>query len=406
MNVLELGEKLFANPELGYKEVKTKAILKEYLEERGFKLENECLNTAFSVSIGSGHPHIGLIAELDAIPTLGHPMASKTDNAAHACGHSTQCAIMAEAITKLKDLNLPGKVTLFFTPAEEFTDMAYRKQLIKEGKIKYIGGKTNMLALGLFDDCDLFIHLHASSDQNKHFALNTALAGFVYKQYTFVGKASHAAVLPHLGRNALSACSLFLNALGLMRESFCDEDHVRIHGIIADGGQTVNSIAEKASYECYIRCLNANTLKTLAARVDEAAVHCAKALGCDCKIETVPGYLPLKQNQTICKVIREVMLEYCKQEEIDDGSYSMAAGDVGDISVFKPIVQFGYTGFGGVIHGKDLCILDPERIYLETSAIVCKVVAKIANDPELIAAIIKEHQPLMSKEEYLQYLEG
>lgn len=406
MNVLELGEKLFENPELGYKEIKTKAILKEYLEERGFQLENECLNTAFSVSFGSGHPHIGLIAELDAIPTLGHPKASAIDNAAHACGHSTQCAIMAEAISKLKAMNLPGKVTLFFTPAEEFTDMPYRKQLIQEGKIKYIGGKSNMLAMGLFDDCDLFIHLHASSDQQKHFALNTALAGFVYKQYIFEGKAAHAAVLPHLGRDALSACSLFLNALGLMRESFRDEDHVRIHGIIADGGQTVNSIAEKVIYECYVRCLDANTLKTLSGRVDEAAIHCAKALGCDCKIETVPGYLPLKQNQDICDLIREVMLEYCEQKEIDDGSYSMAAGDVGDISVFKPIVQFGYTGFGGVIHGKDLCILDQEHIYLETTEIVIKVVTKLLNNPKLVAKIAAEYQPLMSKEEYLQYLEG
>ncbi|MBQ7126008.1 M20/M25/M40 family metallo-hydrolase, partial [bacterium] len=85
---------------------------------------NECFETAFSVSIGKGKPHIGLIAELDALPTLGHKYANKNDNnAAHACGHSSQCAIMASVISLLKEDTFKGKVTLFFTPAEEYTDI-------------------------------------------------------------------------------------------------------------------------------------------------------------------------------------------------------------------------------------------------------------------------------------------
>ena len=92
----KLANNLFNNPELGYKEVKTKEYLVDYLTSHGFQIESECFNTAFSVSVGSGHPHIGLIAELDAIPTLGHPCANKDDNnAAHACGHSSQCVDMA-----------------------------------------------------------------------------------------------------------------------------------------------------------------------------------------------------------------------------------------------------------------------------------------------------------------------
>ena len=136
--ILSLGNKLLRCPELGYKEFKTKEILVDYLKLKGFKIENECFETAFSVSIGKGKPHIGLIAELDALPTLGHKYANKNDNnAAHACGHSSQCAIMASVISLLKEDTFKGKVTLFFTPAEEYTDIKYREKLIKEKKIKY-----------------------------------------------------------------------------------------------------------------------------------------------------------------------------------------------------------------------------------------------------------------------------
>ena len=111
-----LGEELFKHPELGYKEFTNKKILTEYFAKCGLQTEDLGFRTAFKVSVGSGSPHIGLVAELDAIPTLGHPFANKEDYAAHSCGHSTQCAIMAYALVKLKDVIKNGTVTLFFTP--------------------------------------------------------------------------------------------------------------------------------------------------------------------------------------------------------------------------------------------------------------------------------------------------
>ena len=163
--IIDLGYNLFTHPQLGYKEFINKKTLCEYFEKYGFRIENECFETAFTVSIGKGKPHIGLIAELDALPTLGHKYANPEDNnAAHSCGHSTQCAIQAAVMVALRQRNISkGKVTLFFTPAEEYTDIEYRKKLIKEKKIDYIGGKQNMIKKGLFDDVDCLIHLHTMS---------------------------------------------------------------------------------------------------------------------------------------------------------------------------------------------------------------------------------------------------
>ena len=404
--ILELADNLLKHPELGYKEFKTKEYLVDYLQSKGFKIENECFRTGFSVSIGKGHPHIGLVAELDALPTLGHKYANPLDNAAHACGHSSQCVIMAGAMTLLKYEKFKGKVTLFFTPSEEYTDIAFREKLIKKKEIKYIGGKINMLDKGLFDDVDIVIHLHAMGEGKYKFSVGSDLSGFVYKKIVFKGKAAHAAVAPHLGINALNAYVLFNNAINMLRETFREDDAIRIHGFISDGGQTVNSIPERIVYECYARSNNSKALLDTAKKVDEAAKHSAKAIGASCTIKTMPGYLPLIQNKKINEVIFEEMLKFVDAEEIEINKPSMAAGDIGDISIFKPTVQFGYGGFSGVPHGKDFMIKDEELVYFDSMKIVYKTVLKLFNNPQLIEDVCKNYKPLMSKKEYKNYIDG
>lgn len=404
--IIELGNNLFTHPQLGYKETVNKEYLCRFLEEYGFEIENECFETAFTVSIGEGFPHIGLIAELDGLPTLGHKYANPDDNnAAHSCGHSTQCAIMAAVMAALKTNGIAkGKVTLFFTPAEEYTDIEYRKKLIEEGKINYIGGKQNMIEAGMFDDCDYLIHLHTSTDRNHHFSVNTRQGGFVYKKITFLGKAAHAAVNPADGINALNAFTLFNNAVNMLRERFREQDCVRIHGIINEGGQTVNSIPERVVYECYVRSFNIDTVRQVSAMVDNAAVCCSRAIGADCIIETENGYVPLIQSEELNSVVYEHMKNYCSEELIKRNSSSMAASDLGDLSLFKPVIQIGYGGFCGVAHSKDLDIVDEERVYIETGRLIEETVRDLLNDDEKSKKIIASFRQRMSREEYHDYL--
>ena len=126
--ILELSKRLFETPELGFKEHKTKALIQDFLKKEGFTVSKEYFETGFEITIGSGKPHIGLICELDAIPTQGHRCADPVDHAAHSCGHSTQVGIMLSAITALKKLDAVkngGTITLFFTPAEEFLSLIH-----------------------------------------------------------------------------------------------------------------------------------------------------------------------------------------------------------------------------------------------------------------------------------------
>ena len=404
--ILELADNLLKHPELGYKEFKTKEYLVNYLKSKGFKIENECFRTAFSVSIGKGHPHIGLIAELDALPTLGHKYASPIDNAAHACGHSSQCVIMAGAMALLKKEKFDGKITLFFTPSEEYTDIAFREKLIKNKEIKYIGGKINMLDKGLFDDVDIVIHLHAMGENKYKYSVGSNLSGFVYKKMMFKGRAAHAAVAPDKGVNALNAYALFNSSLNMLRETFKEEDAIRIHGFISEGGQTVNSIPERVTYECYVRSNNSKALMDTAKKVDNAAKNCAKALGATCKIKTSPGYLPLIQNHKINEIIYLEMLKFVEPEEIEINNPSMAAGDIGDISVFKPTVQFGYGGFTGIPHGKTFMVKDENLVYFDSMKLVFNFVMKLLKNKELVNDVVKNYKPTMTKKEYKNYIDG
>lgn len=398
----KLGEELFSHPELGFKEFETKRIVLEYLKKYDLKVEKEYFETGFQVTLGSGKPHIGLICELDAIPTPGHPCVGK-ENAAHSCAHSTQVAIMCSVLAALKQVDLKGTITCFFTPAEEFTDLDYRRKLREEGRLQALSGKTNMLLAHVFDDVDCFIHLHGMGEYNGYrFSVGSTLAGFTYKKITFVGKASHAAVCPDLGVNALNMFTLFQSAVGMLRETFVDEDKNRIHGIVTHGGDTVNSIPASVTYECYIRTFNADKLRSLNEQITRTAQHCAAALNGTCIIEDEPGYLPFHQSKKLNEVIEKNARMF--SDEIKRNEKSVAAGDVGDLGCFKPVIQFGHVGFKGVMHGKNLMITEPETVYLETAKIVAGSVVDMLEDTSLVDDIKAEFKPSITMEEYKEYL--
>lgn len=409
--IYHLADELFKNPELGYKEFKTKEIILNYLNQYGIVVDKEYFETGFSVSVGTNkEPHLALIAELDAILTAGHPFANPDSNAAHSCGHFSQCVMMCASIVVLKRLfdenKLDGKVTLFFTPAEEFIDLDYRDQLIREKKILAYGGKQNMLLKGLFDDVACCIHAHATIEQNNHlFNVKSSLAGFIYKKFIFKGKASHAAFAPHLGHNALNACNLFLNAQAFIRETFQEEDMIRVHGIITKGGTVVNSIPDEVVYEAYVRSFSNESLSLVSERLTQAAKHCAQALQVICEVSDTVGYLPFLQDENLSDVVYQKMLDFVCPEQIQTTEKSIASGDIGDLSCFKPTIQFGYTGFKGNIHGADLMVNDQERVFLTTSKIICTTVLDLLTNPDKLKKISIAFKAKMNVEQYKKYLQ-
>ncbi|MCK5196828.1 MAG: M20/M25/M40 family metallo-hydrolase, partial [Spirochaetales bacterium] len=245
--VINIANSILHEPEVGFKEKKTAQKVKDIFEELGIKYRSELAVTGIKGVMGEGRkgPVVAIIAELDAIINYDYPFADKKTGAAHACGHFAQIAQLIGAAIGLKKImdKLSGQVVLFAVPAEEFINLEFREELKKEGHIKYYGGKQELIHLGEFDDIDIVIMQHAQSEYPGRKVLVTdGSNGFIGKSVRFIGREAHAGSAPYKGINALNAFNIALSAIHAQRETFRDEDSVRVHPIITKGGDGVNNV--------------------------------------------------------------------------------------------------------------------------------------------------------------------
>lgn len=404
--ILNLGRRLFETPELGYKEYKTREILLSYIKDVELTGFEPYAITGFKATIGEGSPHIALLFDMDALPTKGHKLAANEDLAAHSCGHNAQMALMAAAFKAIYESGLlketGGALSLMAAPAEEFVDFDYRKNLMKERKIKTFSGKQNMIAAGAFDNVDLVIGSHGNGLPGAVIETGTASNGFIAKTAIFKGVSAHSGAYPHLGKNALNAAILAIQAVGLLRETFQDDHHIRFHPVIKEGGDAVNTVPHRVKVETYVRGSTVAAINDANDRINNAFIHSAKALGCECEIEDIPGYLPSNYFEGVDGYFHKRALEYVRKVDLLTGGRTFASDDVADVSNLKPVLHFGFSGFGGSFHGADFHILDEEKAYLEPAKLVASTVADMLTDRENLMEVINKFKPTMTKEAYIK----
>ncbi|MDU4934959.1 MAG: M20/M25/M40 family metallo-hydrolase, partial [Peptostreptococcaceae bacterium] len=313
-------------------------------------------------------PHIALLCELDSVPSTEHKYLGKRDNCAHSCGHYAQVGMMLGTFLALKESNiideLGGKVSFIATPAEEYCDFDYRENLVKENKLSYISGKQEMIKLNTFKDIDLVLSAHAMPPGTGHFAeVNSSLNGFLGKKITFRGVSAHAGLNPSDGVNALNAANVALNAIAYLRETFKEEDAIRVHYVISDGGASVNSVPDKVTIDMYIRAKTLDAIIDVNKKVDRAFRGGALAIGAEVEITNTGGYLPLTQDESLTQAVKDNMLKFMDKDKIISDCHSFASGDIGDLSYLLPTVQIGVSGFAGRVHGNDFRTEDTHIAY-------------------------------------------
>lgn len=230
--LLDLSHRIHAHPEVRFEEVQAAAWLTEALEARGFAVERGVggLPTAFRARLegrGPG-PTVAVLCEYDALPGLGH-----------ACGHNVIATMGAGAGFALAPLmpELDGTLLVLGTPAEEGG-----------------GGKVTLLEAGVFEGVDAAIMIHPY--KSSHPSMGT-LASTKW-DVAFRGVPAHAAMAPHLGRNALDAVRLAFAGIDALRQQVRDD--VRVHAIVTDGGAAANIIPETASMNAVARARDARYL--------------------------------------------------------------------------------------------------------------------------------------------------
>ena len=413
--LIGVSREILSNPEPGFREVKTAALVGRKFQEMGIAHRDGLALTGLKGTVpggGGAGPRVAIIGELDSLVVNEHPYADPETNAAHACGHHCQIGMMLGALAGLMEPEvlgqLSGEIVPFAVPAEEFIQVGHRLELRSQGKIEFMGGKQELICLGEFDDVDLAMMCHTASDMgDRKFAIGGTSNGHVVKYVRFLGRGSHAGSAPHLGVNALNAASFALQAINSNREVFKDEDTVRIHGIMTRGGEAVNAVPSDVRLEWRVRSGSPKAVVANSAIVDRCFKAGALAVGANVNITTIPGYLPMRHDAGLLDLFERNSGSLVGQSRVLVMPPRLNRGgstDMGDLSQLIPACHPYTSGAEGPGHSKDYVITDYESAVINPAKIMAMVAIDLLFDGAAKAReVISNHRPAMKKQTYLRF---
>ena len=413
--LVEAARTILDNPEPGFTEIKTSRFVSEKLSELGIAHQSGIAITGLKgvVSGGRPGPTVAVIGELDSLRVLDHPHTDPETGAAHACGHHCQTPMMLGAAVGLLVPevleSLAGNIAFIAVPAEEFIDVEYRWGLHQQGALGLMAGKQEFIRLGAFDDVDLamMVHTASSTQEVAKFSTGGTSNGHVVKYVRFIGKATHAGGSPHLGVNALQAAMVALNALNTQRETLRNEDNVRLHGIMTRGGAAVNSVPADVRYEGRVRGRTAEAIADANDKMDRCVRAGALTMGGSVEIVTIPGYMPMKNNDPMMELFERNAAEIVGADEVMRHPAERNRGgstDMGDLSQIMPVIHPYTTAARGSGHSVDYVVEDyTQAVVNPAKAMAMTVIDLLSGDAQAAKRVIETSPPTMTKAQYLSF---
>jgi amidohydrolase len=309
--ILDLSHRIHANPEPAFVEFQAATWVAERLRAHGFEVDHPAGSLATAVrgvrrgGAGGDGPRIGILAEYDALPGLGH-----------GCGHNTMAASGVGAAIALASVvdEIPGEIVFLGTPAEE-----------------HGSGKRMMIDDGLFAGLDAALLYHPC---DRDHVLSYPLASEDV-DVVFTGLQAHASSDPWKGRNALDALILLFTSVGLWRQQL--RPTARVHGVVREGGTAANIIPERTSAWFMIRSDDEADYAVMRARFVEMAQAAALATGTEVDVTFSGGSTSMKNNLVLAERFRANMAAY----GIEDMGPDEDAGstDMGNVSWVCPTIH-------------------------------------------------------------------
>ena len=407
--IVAYADAIWKYPELGFKEFKTAELTEKKYEEMGWRYEKEIAITGSKAYLkGDGSkPSVGIIGELDALHIPVHPEAHTASGNVHACGHHSQMAAMLGAgygLDVVKEF-LSGEVVMVAVPAEEYIEIDYRNRLRQEGKLEFFGGKQEFIRLGAMKDIDISIGSHSAMDQLELIGVGGSNNGFIGKLVRYIGREAHAGGSPHKGINALNAAMMGLMGIHANRETFRDQDTIRVHPIITKGGEIVNNVPADVTMESYVRGKTVDAIKDANDKVNRALRAGAMAVGAEVEIQDHPGYMPYTRNDELEKVLVSSCTDYVGDKELKHRGHSTGSTDMGDFSCIMPTTSVGMGGCDGPGHSRDFKITDPVKQYIvPAKALALTVVDLLFDDAQAAKKVIDGYKPTIKRDEYTEFM--
>ncbi|MDP2859140.1 MAG: amidohydrolase [Bacillota bacterium] len=413
--IVEIGRTIWRNPELGYKEKKTAALMGDVFDRYGIPhRDGIALTGVKGVLKGRSHEGtIGVAGDMDCVVCPDHPDADLETGGAHSCGHHGQVtALLATAIALASSgvmEHLDGDVQFIGMPAEEYVELDFRKRLVDKGLVDFIGGKASWIALGELDDLDLYLASHSGRLDGRLVGIQRGSTnGFIGKMIRFKGQDAHAGAAPHLGVNALQAAIVGLVALNAQRDTFTEADLIRIHPIITKGGDLVNVVPADVRIETYVRGKTLDAIWSADEKLERSMRAGAMALGAGVEIGTMPGYLPQRPELAV-PVVTDLLEENAVAlfgetgvKRGDPSEYGTASSDFGDVSHIIPAARITTTGVVGAGHSKDFRVTDEHAAYVAPAKVFVATIVDLLHDG---AGLLKQakasYKPVFTAQGYV-----
>ena len=412
--ILDAERWIWKHPEVGYTEWQTQDYLLDVFRSYGYDPILAGNIPGFYVDLDTGRPGptLAIMGEMDALDIAGHP--ESVNGMTHCCGHNCQCAEMvgiAAALSEPGALDgLSGRIRLMLVPAEEMIQLEFRKKLIEEGTIKYLGGKPEFMHRGYFDGVDLALMVHTDNENDYDFTCQDGFNGIIAKILTYKGKSSHAGGSPHDGINAQYAATLGLDGCNALRETFRDQDHIRFHPILKGVTSAVNIIPDEMRIESYTRGKTMEAYVKANKKINRALAAGALAMGAQLHICDMPGYASEFHDHAFMDLCQQCCEDLSGKEKVkfDHNAWSTGSSDFGDLTMVMPGVQFYANGHTGLGHGIDFQVADPERACVNPAKAELFIADALLSEGAAKAKeIVENYKPAFASiREYLDFIDG
>ncbi|THW58480.1 hypothetical protein D6D20_07177 [Aureobasidium pullulans] len=304
----------------------------------------------------------------------------------HACGHNliAIASISAALATKhvMEKFDIPGKVVLFGTPAEEGG-----------------GGKIALLNAGAYakHNVDISLISHPGITPDASLVRTSAFQAF---RIEYFGREAHAAAAPWEGINALDALITAYTSISVLRQQTQSGDIIQ--GCITQGGVKPNIIHAYASGDFVVRSTTKQRLEALKKRVDKCFEGAAVATGAKLKMTLQSRYLDHVPNVPLGRGYAKHFTALggklqAPEMELLTGS-TQASTDQGDISHAMPSISAGFRiesvardgGQGGGPHTPDFTRASRTEKAHEKALMVGKALAATAVDVLIVEGYLEE----------------
>lgn len=394
---------LWGHPAVGFKEKIAGDFMERQFRELGYNdliMAGNIPGFYTDIETGRPGPKVLIMSELDALFCDNHPNADPKTGAAHACGHHAQCAAMLGIAGALKEPGaldeICGSIRLMVVPAEEGGDSVFRDELKAKGIIKYFSGKVEFMHRGFMDGVDIAFLVHGLIDKPRRFLIRSGGNGLIAKRITFRGIAAHTGSSSHLGVNALYAANIALNAINALRETFVDDERIRVHPIIVKGGHAVNAIPDEVIVDSFVRGSTIDAIIKTNRKVNRAISGSAATIGATVKIHDYSLSYPMINDQNMMELARDAAAFVVPPEDILShfGRWTGSCTDMGHVAAVIPSIQVYCSGASGTSHGSDYEVIDVESACINSAKIqVTMLQLLLENNGERAKSVIENKKP-------------